>query len=110
MKFKLFRSLLIALALVSIVGCRGDTASSEHACVDNLQILSSAAKSYALEKNLSNSTFISPDDLAGFLRSGKAPKCPLGATPYKPFTLGAGPACPNSPAHTARFREMEKTK
>jgi hypothetical protein len=110
MKFNAFRSLLLALILVSIFGCSGDTATSRDACVENLEILRSAAKSYALEKNLSDSTIINPDDLAGFLKHGQVPKCPLGTTSYKPFTLGAGPACPNNPAHTSRFREMEKKK
>jgi hypothetical protein len=111
MKFNAFMSLLLALVLISSCGCKGHRLTSEEACVESLEILSLAAKSYALEKNLSGSTPIDPHDLVGFLRKGQVPICPLGPTPYQAFTLGTGPSCPNDATHTARFRErMKKTK
>ena len=104
----MLKNIFLAIALAGLPGCGGSTDTSEDECVKNLQILNGAAKSYALVNKLSNSALINPGELAGFLKDGQPPKCPLGTASYEPFTLSAGPVCPNNPAHTAKFRESKK--
>jgi hypothetical protein len=87
-------------------GCSNGGATAEKQCVQNLAILNLAAKSYSLERGIANSAQIAPSDLAGFLKGGRIPTCPLGSANYPPFTLSSGPNCPNSSAHTAKFKQL----
>jgi len=102
----MLRNLIISVLLVCYVGCRRGDASEEE-CVKNLKILNLAAKSYALDKGITNSAVIDPRELVDFLKEGGVPTCPLGNAPYRSFVLISGPSCPNNPAHTAKFTETK---
>ncbi len=105
MKIRILKDLLTFSIFISVVGCRENVDTSEEQCVQNLQALDAAARSYSLERNLNDSELIDPRDLTGFLKEGRVPKCPLGTVQYKSFTLSSGPSCPNKPAHTAKFKK-----
>jgi hypothetical protein len=59
-----------------------------------------AARSYALQNNLSPNQKINPADLKSYFRSQDLPmRCPLGTNAYESFTLRNGPRCPHSVEH-----------
>ncbi len=101
------RPTILLLALLSVLGGCSRTPSPETVCVGNMQQLWEAARSYHLERRLSEEQLISPSDLTNYLRDA-ALHCPCGTNLYAPFLYREGPRCPNLDAHTQALRANRK--
>jgi hypothetical protein len=101
------RNAILLLALLgALAGC-SRIPSAKWLCVSSMQQLWEAARSYHLERGLSEEQLISPRDLTNYLRDA-ALLCPLGTNQYAAFSYGQGPKCPNSDAHTQALRASRR--
>ena len=100
-------SAILFLALLGVLGGCSKTPSAEAVCVSNMQQLWEAARSYHLERGLSEEQLISPRDLTNYLRDA-AMHCPLCTNQYAAFSYRQGPKCPNSDAHIQALRATRR--
>lgn len=77
-------------------------------CVGNMELLSSAAVSHAMNNELSLDTRIEAAVLVQYFPDHSSLKCPLGDAEYPPFVIKEGPHCPNSEEHTKAKRQEPK--
>jgi len=99
------KTVLVIVLLMSVtVACSRKKNAQEH-CVQNMQMLWEACRSYHLSENVSPTQAIDPRKLGVYFRpQDQDMRCPLGKKAYAAFSFQDGPSCPNSGDHTKAFR------
>jgi|YelNatPaOPRAMG01_1025707.scaffolds.fasta_scaffold71389_1 competence protein ComGC len=109
MKLRYICTVTLLGILIAVHGCSKHRDEIEIRCIENMQILESAAHSYMLEHNLSPTNIVNPERLKVFIK-GSELRCPLSNTPYPAFEIGRGPECPSSQEHTRKYRDQRCPK
>ena len=95
---------IVLLMSVTVVACSRKM-NAQGQCVQNMQMLWDACRSYHLSENLSPTQAIDPRMLEVYFRpQDQDMRCPLGKKAYASFSFQDGPSCPNSGDHTKAFR------
>jgi prepilin-type N-terminal cleavage/methylation domain-containing protein len=87
--------LLAAIAIPNFVKAR--TTAQKNACINNLRQIDGAIQQWALEEKKAPTDTVTTTAVAGYLKGGVMPTCPIGNAAYTGMaTVANPPTCPNS--------------